>query len=117
VIIQFPRNRRDDIPDKWYYSLEKFDGALHVLVIGNEPLKRRIYSAYLMFHPVRPENFPDQSSLELYEEIMEELTKFTTMGNEGDIQSTIEKISDHDAGEIALKIVQLQQYLDRKINI
>jgi len=115
MIIPFPRNRQDDIPDKWYYSLERFDGAFCVLVTGNEPLKSRIYSAYLIFHPVRPENFPDQISLEMYEEIMKGLTKFTATGKEGDIHATLEKISDHDAGEIALKIIQLQQYLERKI--
>ena len=60
------------------YVKEKFLVAEELLAVGEGDIKERVLSAYMCFHPVRPEDLPEELQIE-YAWVMGQLTRKPTL--------------------------------------
>ncbi|SDG45597.1 hypothetical protein SAMN05216338_1001370 [Bradyrhizobium sp. Rc2d] len=88
------------------YVWEKFSTAIYSLA-GNGPMRERLRSAYLSFHPVRIADFDDDPEMQAdYREIMDRLTAWSEgYPGEGKVPSTLRQMNDEEADEVADLII------------
>jgi hypothetical protein len=94
------------------YVAEKFHVAVHCLV-SDKPLQQRVYNAYMSFHPIKVEDFKNESELqEAYKQIMDSLTVVEGAPGEGRVPATIKQMSDSDAAKLIDSILSFTFLVD-----
>ena len=90
------------------YAREKFGTAIHVMATSAESIQKRLYYAYMSFHPVQARDFKDLEARRLFEEIVNRLTaEKNDPTGKGLLSVTLEKMSDEEASAIATLICEL----------
>ncbi|MBN8671885.1 MAG: hypothetical protein J0L80_14430 [Chitinophagales bacterium] len=95
------------------YAREKINSAAHALASGTGTIQKRLWDAYMEFHPLQSSDFPDDLK-EDWNEIHAALTTEEPTYNEknepivGRVENTLRKMSDEAASELAAKITGLQ---------
>jgi hypothetical protein len=109
------------MPDVYDYTREKLCAAVRVLAVGEGDARSRVWSAYLEFHPLRPEHFPPEVR-DRFNFIMHELTKRPEQRSvyipgtrewvpEGLVPANIRRMRNRTAAKIATAIVDLEYSL------
>jgi len=100
------------------YAREKMGVAVVDLATGKGTIQDRLWKAYLGFHPVSEDDFPDGLA-EDYLEIMSILTReepsYDTRGEvtTGSVQNTLAKMTADEASDVAQMIVNINYKLHR----
>jgi hypothetical protein len=95
------------------YASEKLVAAVHGMAASARSIQDRVQSAYLTFHPIRPErDFPTRESRERYDRIMELITADKSDEARGYVPTTVSKMSDEQAEEVARLIVDLADHVN-----
>lgn len=95
------------------YAREKINSAANALASGTGTIQQRLMDAYMQFHPLRTDDFPDDLK-EDWDAIHAALTTEEPTYNEknepivGRVENTLKKMSDEDASELATRITELQ---------
>lgn len=96
------------------YAREKLGTAVDILATGSGPLTKRIYDAYLSFHPLRPEDFERKEDANRYRDMMKKLTSVTDGDPEnGYVKNTLAVMDIETAESIAEDIVALHHSVRR----
>lgn len=88
------------------YAREKLTVGIISLAKGSDSIQKRLFDAYMSFHPLRERDFPEDLQ-ENYREIMDLLTKVKPKGDEGSVKATLNQMSEEDANVIAEKLAIL----------
>lgn len=88
------------------YAFEKLSVAISSMAKDTNSLQERLRGAYLIFHPLRAEDFPRDLSNQ-YREIEKSLTKVPAVGDEGTVMATTRAMSDEEAAKLIESIVDL----------
>lgn len=113
------------MPSDPQYALSTLAKAIYELTVGPGPIKERLLDAYMVFHPVTEEDFPDDLA-EDYRWLISQLSKFEspyrhktdadqTLWDKGDVEHTLSKIRKNTAVEIAKRIVRLHSDLEARM--
>ena len=87
------------------YAAEKFWSAIGSLA-GNGPIKQRLESAFLHFHPIKPDDFANAETRKDYEDLMRRLTVVKDDAK-GHVPSTIAAMTEEQAENVTGLIVSL----------
>ena len=89
------------------YAWEKFQSAIFALA-GDGRTQSRILSASRSFHVLQLKDFANYPELhDQYREITDRLTVVRTDPDKGYVPSTLESMSDDEAGEVATLIIEM----------
>lgn len=97
---------------KVYYAKEKLAKAVYCLATGSEDIKKRLWYAYLSFHTLTEDHFPDDMK-NRWKELSESLkSEEPTLNKEGEpikgrVENTIDKLTIEKCCDIAKQIVDL----------
>ena len=97
-----------------YYALEKLSAAAHLLGLQRGSYQSRLETAFLLFHPAQPRDFPRELGEE-YESICDELTCVEAQGDEGALKATLATMSDQKARELGDRIIELHARLNAHV--
>ena len=98
------------------YANVKFGVAVESLAKGNKDIRERIFSAYLSFAPIRPEQYEDAELTKMHESLVRDLTKVAAKQDEGTLQATLATLSDDECGELVERIFAIYELVhDRKV--
>jgi hypothetical protein len=90
------------------YADEKFACAVHMMAVGEAPLRARIVAAFEEFHPVGEEDFPEGSTLRAeFVALLARLTWAEDREGHGTLDATLAIISDSEVRALARLIVNL----------
>lgn len=89
------------------YTWEKLFVAVLSMAKSDASLQDRLVGAYLSFHTLQDENFPEGELRESFKEIKFQLTMRPAKGNEGTVRASTRLMKDKEAGELIEKIVSL----------
>ena len=92
---------------------EKFAAAVDSMAVSPLSLRDRVFSAFLSFHSVQTQDLPDARAADLYEKLLADLNRFPAVGDEGNVQATLTRLSEEELGEVAQQIVDLRTYLEQ----
>ena len=95
------------------YPYEKFMVAIYCFASASD-IRTRIYSAFTSFMTLKSSDFnafPDIQSE--FDDLKSALTKVKASGDEGNVQATLNAISDDEAAAIASKIVDIHLMISR----
>jgi len=96
------------------YAWEKLFSAVLSMAMGENNVQSRLYDAFLGFHTLKTEDFPEDLQKD-FNEIMNKLTEVKTQtGNEGIVRATLNVMSDMDARNLAENIVSLYTEITRR---
>ena len=97
------------------YAFEKFGVAVDGMATSAQSIQRRLFNAYMSFHPVKESDFQDAEDAELYRRIHDRLTSVKDgPESRGYVQNTLDQMSDEEAEDLAEDIVRLAGRLERK---
>jgi hypothetical protein len=99
-----------NVPD----ARQKLGKAVLALATGVDGIRSRLAAAHLAAHTLRPEEFPDAESRELWGEINAALTSRPGPDNKGAVQATLEQMADQAAVDVARKFVELNLMIHRR---
>jgi hypothetical protein len=88
------------------HTRERLYRALQSLV-GAAPLRKRLVNAAITISPLLAKDFADPDAAGAFQRIMNDLTRVEAVGDEGDIQATVQHLSDDEAERIAREILEL----------
>lgn len=89
------------------YLHEKFTVAVGALAASNEPIKDRLYNAYISaLHHLRPQEMPPDIRDD-WHKLTEQITRIQAVGDEGNLRATLNAMTDDEAVEIADQIVNI----------
>lgn len=94
------------------YPLEKFAAAVDAMAVSNASLQDRVFSAFMEFHPVQPEDMPDSHSAEMYKKLHADLSRFPAVGDEGAVRATLNRLAPDELRQVGQQIVDLRAYLE-----
>lgn len=106
------------MPD-YSYIKEKLGIALKILATGKGDIRSRLYSAYIEFHTLKGEDFPEELRCE-WKWIISKLTKNEPLRDykgdiiEGSIQQSLKHMQNKTGKEIASKIFEINEALNVK---
>ncbi len=95
------------------YTWEKLFVAVLSMAKSDSSLQDRLVGAYLSFHTLRDEDFPEGELRESFQEITHALTWRPARGDEGTVRATTHLMGDQEAGELVEKIVSLYDEVTR----
>ena len=95
------------------YTWEKLFVAVLSMAKSDSSLQDRLVGAYLSFHTLRDEDFPEGELRESFQEITHALTWRPARGDEGTVRATTHLMGDQEAGELVEKIVSLYDEVAR----
>jgi hypothetical protein len=93
------------------YAAEKFSVAVSSLAAGTGDLQDRLYSASITILPLQTEDMPDEETRNLYEHLMQELTKYPAEGDEGLLKATLRRLGPDELQDLAQIFVTLYSRL------
>lgn len=120
---------KGELPNSARYALEKFFVAVQLLATGPGDVRSRLYNAYISFHPVRPEDLPEDLRGD-YEWIHDQLTKYDEMypGQKNSLQqagrkdllpgsvlATLSRIKNRTGVKIADRIFKIYVELEERM--
>jgi len=88
------------------YAREKLSVGIISLIKGSNPIQERLFGAYMSFHPLRVDDFPEDLQGD-YRDIMDLLTKAKPKGDEGSVKATLNQMTEEEANIIAEKLFNL----------
>ncbi len=89
------------------YIREKLFAAVGALATGTGTIRERLLSAYLSMHTLEPDDFPDDDGRRRFEEIVDKLTTFEQVRDEGSVAASTALMTEDQAVEVASAIVDL----------
>jgi hypothetical protein len=97
---------------KNYYAQEKLYLAVDKLISENRDLKTRLWNAFLVIHPLRESDFPEEFKCKwnlIYSRLTKEIPTYDNKGAtlRGSAQNTLDILSLEECEEIAMLIHQL----------
>jgi hypothetical protein len=92
---------------------EKLGRGTWLLIIGTGTIQERVRSAYMVAQTLRPEDFPDPGSREIWLHISSMLTSTPPTGNEGPLHAALRRMGDLKASEIAGEFFELSERVRR----
>ncbi len=93
------------------YAVAKLGDAIYELARGPGDVRSRLLTAYMCFHPVSQQDFPEHLTAD-FAWIMNELTKFESPYEwKGDVDHTLTKIRRKTGVRIAERIIRLESEL------
>ncbi len=95
------------------YADEKFSTAIRSMALGGGTLQERLVDAYLSFHTLRKEDFPEEKLWNSFQDIHERLTCIDATGDEGTVAATTRQMSFEEAHEVGSKIADLADTISR----
>jgi hypothetical protein len=106
---------------KYQYAREKFSAAVRELTLGPGDIKARLISAYMRFHTLNSNDFPDELKVE-YDWIIKQLLKKPALcahiGDQvisGSAEQTLHFMRRSSCVRIAERILSLKLSLDQEI--
>jgi hypothetical protein len=98
------------------YAREKFGVAVNSLATGTSDLNDRIWNAYLSFHTLTENDFPDELKedwLEIHNSLTVEEPTYDEKGEVtiGKVQNTLKSLDTESCVELAQKICDLNTML------
>jgi hypothetical protein len=81
------------------YAEEKFSVAIESLATSNQDIRDRIYSAFLSFATIRPEEYEDAELTEMHESLVRR------------VQATLATLSDDHCSKLAERILAIYELL------
>ena len=95
------------------YTWEKLFVAVLGMAKSDESLQDRLMGAYLSFHTLRDEDFPEGDLRKSFHEIRYALTLRPAKGDEGTVRASTRLMRNKEAGELIEKIVSLYDEVAR----
>lgn len=95
------------------YTWEKLHGAVAGMATSTESLQDRLMGAFLVFHPLRAEDFPEGELRASFQDIKHALTWRPAQGDEGTVRATTLQMGDQEARDLIEKIVSLYDEIAR----
>jgi len=94
------------------YAQEKLSEAVFLLATGQSHVRERLREAFMAFHPVKEQDFPDDLR-EKWRWIESQLKKYGPIMNgesvvEGSVEHTLRRIRNSTGQRIAQAIVELE---------
>jgi DNA-binding transcriptional regulator GbsR (MarR family) len=99
-----------EIPMALSYVREKLGCAVDCLDVENQGIKTRLFNAFMAFHTLRP-NYFIEIEQQKFRDLVNELTEVESKGDEGDLQATINTMTNEKAEALAQRIRELYDYL------
>ena len=95
-----------------HYAVEKLTATIEALATGHGDARSRVASAFLIFHTLRPEDFPPERQKD-WERLMDEITKHGPVldghgrPRVGSVDNTMSRIRNTTASRVAQKLYEL----------
>lgn len=98
------------------YALGKFSEAYYQLAIGPGDIKTRLLAASDKFMAVSPEMLPSEIETHIIW-IQNQLMRFPSIGDEGEVKATIRRIHRSTCVKIAKRVVHVYSLLDSDLSV
>jgi len=96
------------------YAHQKFSAAVESMAESPASIQRRIADAYIdQLHILNPDDLPDEIRTD-WRVTVEELTAVKAAGNEGDVNATVQSMSQDAAVAIARRIVHMYDVIEAR---